>query len=633
MTTTANHKSVSVKLSLWMLLFTTVIFILSLGFLYMKSCEFIRQECIERSAKLLDNMSLKVRNYLNEVETAANNTHWQVMAAHLNPDSLMCISRRVVKLNPNINGCSITMEPYFFPSKGRYFSAYTIRAGDSLVSLVEESYNYTEKTWYKKPRENGKCWVEPYSGYNARPLCTKEIIASYGIPLYISDSTFIGVFSTELSLKWLYSVFQAAKPYPHSYCMMLGKNGCYFAHPDSTRLFRQTIFSMSDPEQNADVYALGYEMANGKNGYMRVNIDNESCLVFYRPLTDTDCSLALVCPESDILADYNRLGFIVALIIIVGLFFITVLCRRIINRHIKPLNALTVQVQSIAKGNFSESLPLSTRHDEVGQLQNSFAVMQQSIGQHVSHIQAVNKEMSKSNEQLMQADRQAQEASSKKTAFVQDMTHQIRTPLNIIIGFAQVLRDSNKQLSEKEKQEIIRSMQKNSASVSRMVDILLAASVFENMQSLPADDNVSCNEVARKALSDAVWMISSDITPMFETTLPDTLTLHTNKAHLTSVLRELVINALKFTNEGYVRLSVKASGDYVRFIVEDTGKGIVKADRERIFTNFFKLDHFSEGLGLGLSVSKRVTELIGGTLTLDTSYKKGSRFIVALHKR
>lgn len=628
----SSHQSVSTKLTMWTLCFALLIFLVSAAFLYIQSIRLIRQECIERSVKILDNTVLKVRGYLDEVETASHNIYWLV-SSNLQPDSLINFSRRVVQFNPNINGCSVSLEPGFFPLARYYFSAYTIREGDSLVSIVEEPYDYTQKEWYKEPRDKGTCWVEPYSDYNELSLYTSEIIASYGMPIYRRDSTFVGVLSTDVSLRFLTDVLSKEKPYPNSYIFMLGSKGNYLVHPDSVKLSGQTIFSASDPEVNSDIYALGHEMINGKKGNMRVNINNQYCLVFYCPVAETDWSLALVCPESDIFSDYNNLGYVIIVIIILGLIVITLVCRKIIDYFIKPVNVLAKHIRHISEGNFDEPMPISDRHDEVGQLQNSFSVMQQSIQQHVSHIQNVNEEMQQRNEELVRADQLAQESIRRKAAFIQDLTHQIRTPLNIILGFAQVMYSNNGQLSEEEKRQIMQSMQKSSASVSHMVEMLIDTSIFEKGQTASTDDDVNCNELARKAITEAKGVVSHRITPLFNSKLPDSFTLHTNEQYLLRVLRELVINALKFTHEGYVRMIVKSVGDYVCFIIEDTGRGIAEADRERIFAKFIKLDEFSEGLGIGLAISRRMTELIGGSLTLDSTYKKGCRFIVALPKR
>ena len=95
-------------------------------------------------------------------------------------------------------------------------------------------------------------------------------------------------------------------------------------------------------------------------------------------------------------------------------------------------------------------------------------------------------------------------------------------------------------------------------------------------------------------------------------------------------MSHLVDNALKFTDMGFIELRVEQKGDRVLFSVSDTGIGIDTKDRERIFENFSKLDDFKEGIGLGLPISRRLIESLGGTLVLDTVYTGGSRFVINL---
>ena len=196
------NRSLSLKLCLGILLFVVIVFILSLGFLFERSRAMVRQEGIAHAELMLDNISQRVMGYLNEVEVATNNIEWLVLE-NLRPDSLLNYSRRVVEQNPNINGCSITMEPGYFPELGRNFSAYSLRDHDSIETVLEAPYNYYEKVWYRTPREkNEACWVDPYNDYNEGTLSSPVMIASYCLPLKDQNGYCIGVIATDLSITW-----------------------------------------------------------------------------------------------------------------------------------------------------------------------------------------------------------------------------------------------------------------------------------------------------------------------------------------------------------------------------------------------------------------------------------------------
>ena len=113
--------------------------------------------------------------------------------------------------------------------------------------------------------------------------------------------------------------------------------------------------------------------------------------------------------------------------------------------------------------------------------------------------------------------------------------------------------------------------------------------------------------------------------------IPDSLDIHSNKERIRDILIELLDNANKFTQKGSITLTCSQNEDgIVSFAVSDTGIGIAECDRERIFTPFTKVNYFTEGVGLGLSLSKQTAQKLGGDLILDNSYHGGSRFVLTL---
>lgn len=622
------RQSLARKISSGILLFVLVVFVAALGYLTYQSREMVRQEAFQHAERVLENTTLRVVGYLNEVETATHNIDW-LLLSNLEPDSLLAFSHRVVELNENICGCSITMEPDFFPQCGHYFSANSIRRADSITTVREAAYDYYSKVWYKNPREAGKpVWVDPYDDYNEGTLSAEELIASYCEPLFDGSGRFIGIISTDLSLPWLSKTISAEKPYPNSYCLMLGHDGRYFVHPEADRLVKTTIFTDVDPNVQPDLITLGHEMLEGNKGVLKTEADGVTYIVFYQPVQQTGWSIALVCPEQDIFAGYNRLIYVIVPLIILGLLLLAFYCSRTVNHFIAPVNKLALQARSIADGHFGEHMPRTDRPDVVGHLQNNFATMQQSLDEHISYLRMVNVETEKRNQELQRAAELATEADRKKTAFLQDMSHQIRTPLNIILGFMQVLRDDYHQISKAESENITDTMLENATSVNRMVNMLIAASYVYRKKKAECRDHVSCNELASAA---ALWFNQCPprrVPLTVDSEVPDSMHILTNRNYLSKALSEVLYNAKKFTTEGCIVLRIRTGARVVRFIVEDTGPGIPLDARDHIFTQFTKLDDFGQGLGLGLSISRQFVRMMGGNITLDTSYVHGARFVI-----
>ena len=129
-----KRKSLSTMLSIWVVLFAAVIFLASLGYLFYESRRTVHEEAVNRATQVLDNTVQRVNNILQRVEVATDNTSW-LPTSHLDaPDSMFVYSRRLLQNNPDLNGCSIAFEPYFFKDRGKYFSAFSYNDGDTIVT-------------------------------------------------------------------------------------------------------------------------------------------------------------------------------------------------------------------------------------------------------------------------------------------------------------------------------------------------------------------------------------------------------------------------------------------------------------------------------------------------------------------
>lgn len=625
------NRSLSLKLCLGILLCVVVVFTLSLGFLYERSRLMVKNEAVAHAEHLLENISLRVTSYLDEVEVATNNIEWLVMD-NLQPDSLINYAYRVVEQNPNINGCSITMEPDFFPQYGRNFSVYSLRDHDSIETVYERPYNYYEKVWYKTPRErNEACWVDPYNDFNEGTLSSPVMIASYCKPLKNEHGDFIGVIATDLSIKCLTQTISAEKPFPNAYYMMLGEGGHYFVHPDRLKLVKESIFSSVDAQKHQDIITLGHEMISGKKGNMRVNIDGESYIVVYRPLKGTQWSIAVVCPENEISYSYSQMMYFLVPILIIGVLLMLVVCWKIIKHFIRPLDQLAQQSRYITDGHYDKKLPPSTREDVVGDLQNSFISMQQAINEHITNIKRVNEETEQRNNELQSANTLIEDADRRKASFIHDVSIQIRTPLNIIAGFMQVLRETFSVLPEGEIASFTEMMKQNTATIHRMANMIFDVSRLDPLQKLDLSKEVAIFPVVHEAIVTFEEKDTQEVVDLnFTTELADDYTVHTNRLYLLRILRELLLNAKKFTSDKKVNFTVEVKDAMLRFIVEDIGKGIAQAEREHVFVPFVKLDSFSEGLGLGLGLAQHNAHLLGGQLLLDSTFTEGSRFILEI---
>ena len=388
------RRKLSIRVSLWVVLFAAIIFTVALGFLFFQSREAVRQEAISHASQILDKTSLRVEGILNRVEVASNMTKWLVLRHPDKADSMFVYSRSMLANNPDFYNCSIAFEPYYFKDKGRYFSAYTKHIGDSLRTIQggSDSYQYFFTDWYLMSTLLDKpSWTEPYMDLDVATN-TSEMVTSYCQTIKNKDGHKIGVINTSLSISWLSNTISAIKPYPNSYSIMIGRGGTYFVHPDSTKITRQTIFTQTLEHPDTAMVAQGHAMQCGEEGMKHMNIDGKDCYVFYKPLGNTGCSMAIVCPEKDIFGGFDRLRRSVMAIVITGLLLMLFLFIRIITRELSPLRRLAHEAETIASGHFDAELPNFERIDEIGQLSQSFGNMQQSLVKYIEELKETTAE-------------------------------------------------------------------------------------------------------------------------------------------------------------------------------------------------------------------------------------------------
>ena len=382
------RRKLSVRVSLWVVLFAALIFVVALGFQFYQSREAVRQEAISHASQILDKTSLRVEGILNRVEVASNMTKWLVLRHPNKADSMFVYSRGMLQNNPDFYNCSIAFEPEHFQDKGRYFSAYTRFVGDSLRTTQggSDNYQYFFMDWYLMSALLDKpCWTEPYVDFDVATN-TSEMVTSYCQTIKDKEGKKIGVINTSLSINWLSHTISMVKPYPNSYSIMIGRGGTYFVHPDTTKITRQTIFTQTMEHPDTALIALGHAMQRGEEGMKKMFFNGKDCYVFYKPLGQTGCSMAIVCPEEDIFGGFDRLRRAVMSIVVVGLLLMLYLFIRIITRELSPLRRLAREAETIASGQFDAVLPDFQRIDEIGQLSHSFGNMQQSLVKYIEEL-------------------------------------------------------------------------------------------------------------------------------------------------------------------------------------------------------------------------------------------------------
>jgi signal transduction histidine kinase len=232
--------------------------------------------------------------------------------------------------------------------------------------------------------------------------------------------------------------------------------------------------------------------------------------------------------------------------------------------------------------------------------------------------------------QLNAAYQHALESDKMKTRFIQNVSHEVRTPLNIISGFSQVIADPTLTESDEERQNMAAMMQKSALQITTLIDEIIGLSLIESSNKVVKDDIVKVNQQLEAIVADYEGNVQPQVTLRVDSELEPDFSIATNKNMLYRILSALTDNAVKNTEKGSVTLKARTVAQTLILTVEDTGCGIPADQAEHVFERFVKLDSFKQGIGLGLPLSRKLAEQLGGIVTLDTSYHPGARFVVTL---
>ena len=482
---TAIRSSLSARLSLAVVLFVAVIFVGAFSIMFTEAQDIIKEEAWGKASQTLDGTVLHIDNTLRRVEVASDNMLRVIERNLEKPDSMFTVGKQVLANNRELTGCSISFDPFYYKEKGRYFSAYAYNDGDSILTEQEgtDNYQYHCMDWYLIPKLLDRpYWVEPFMEDATEGIIVKDIFSSYSRPIHDAKGNSVGTFSVDIRLSWFTQTIAKVKPYPHSFCVMLGKGGSYLVHPDTTKLFYETIFTRTLEKPDSQKTALGTSMLAGESGHKILDYDGEPCHVFYKPFKNTGWSVAIVIPERDIYAPYQRLRSYTLWISAAGLLLLLFFSLIIIRHSMKPLQQLAEATHRIAEGDFSATEARRLRTDEIGQLQRSFTKMQQSLDTYTHELRSETTTLEKRNQELLEAYERAKEDERMKTAILHKMPDKMAVPVAEISTTAKQVCDH---LGEQtlDIKKATKTMRDNADQITVLLDEMIRAAQEERRQT------------------------------------------------------------------------------------------------------------------------------------------------------
>lgn len=508
------QKKLPARMSLWVVVTVTLLIVAVLFIMFRVSHQAIKEEALAKATQTLENTVMEIENTLQEVEVATNNMLWNVEHHLSQPEVMATYAQKIVEINPHIIGCAIAFEPNFYPAKGELFMVYSYNRNtpsseirndyntDSIVSITDDIVTvnnpkviqpdvygdlpYTEQNWYSTPIEEGKkCWIRPRTPGGT----DNSTILTYSVPIHDVEGNTVGILAADISIDWFSRTVLEAKPFPHSYCTMLGRRGTFIIHPDSTKLHNGSVYDLLKEEQDSETEELVQSIMAGERGYRAINFvlptsladanelqKPEKCYVLYQPFKTENWKACIVCPERDIFGANQRLLSNMIHITIIGLVIIFFFCIFFTSWQFKPLDVLAHSAQNIAKGNFTEAIPRTRRKDEIGGLQNNFRIMQKALVKHIDDIKKSADVLNERNEALNAAYQQVQEVERVKAFFIHNVTDQMLRPVAAIDSLVANLREDYKNIQQNEVIQMSGQMVSHTQSVTALLDRLLELS-------------------------------------------------------------------------------------------------------------------------------------------------------------
>lgn len=437
----------------------------SLMFIYARQA--VRIEAEGKAEGILQQLEIVVRNTVTEKILVARQTKWDVEHNLDNPAAIDEYLQQILRNEPQVIGAAVAFVPGFYPNHTGDYMLYYYRKGNKLIKSEQfAGESYIHQPWYEETlNKNGEYWSDPQDNYRTN----NEPIISFGIPVRKNGKA-VGVFAIDISLVWLSETVMKQRPSQNVYGAVLTRKGAFLVHPDTAMLRSGAVFDMLDGYPDKVHHSVIYKMMAGETGTATMELNGTRCYIAYRPMEGTGSAIDVVCPENEIMGNYNQLIELMVLIVILALLMLMALCYFFIHRELLPLKTLEASARQMTKGDYYSHVSNSGRMDEVGSLTNSFLTMRRSIRQHIDKIKHTREKLDDQSVALSEATEQMKEADKVKTAFLRSMTDQMEEPVNDIMKLVTKLKDKGGELTQEQIRQLSDQMDSDTRTVTTLLD-------------------------------------------------------------------------------------------------------------------------------------------------------------------
>ena len=301
-------------------------------------------------------------------------------------DEIYALIKGFMNDSPDVQGMAAAYAPYAFKSMRELFAPYMYRDGKKLKKqgLDSKAYNYPRKDWYRIPARNGKaCWSEPYFDEGGG----STLMTTYSYPLVVNGKL-KAITTADVFLDRLGKEVSNLVVGHEGWAFLLSGKGIFLAAPDKDLVQRESIFSLASRYDRPELERLGERMLSGKSGVVRIRDWrlNEAAWLGYAPVPGPGWSLAVLVPESEIIAPAKRLAQKQAVYAVCGLAVMVLLVLLLVIKLTGPLKRLSQGVAQLAHGDLSTKVEGIPPGDEVGDLAQAFNKMVDDLDRYIKEL-------------------------------------------------------------------------------------------------------------------------------------------------------------------------------------------------------------------------------------------------------
>ncbi|RCW37528.1 ATP-binding protein [Marinilabilia salmonicolor] len=491
--------------------------------------------------------------------------------------------------------------------EGRHTISFFDKKGNGVYhrskeySIQEKDLFHPSMNWWTRALTQGEIWTLPYYWQT----WNMEVI-SYSRAVYV-DSTLIGCLGSDFLYHELEDHLDSIFNFNTGCLILLNeKNELVYSSSGGQPLPDETLELIKQLPENTDSRLLPHP--GSKNFIHSVS------------QLRNGWSVVLSVSRKEIFTDANKLMFHLGIVFLSG-FIITILLALYFSKNVtSPVKYLLRKFRRAADGDLDTRANIQTK-DEMQELGDHFNKMMEELQKSFNDLKSAQNKLSREKERALESD-------SLKSSFLENLSHEVRTPLMAIVGFSELMADPAS--TEKEREDFFSHIAQNSNQLVRFIEDTLLFAQLEKEQAPVRMSQFKIQDALLELKQEFESFRRKQKPDLFFRTLSDDcdMTIYSDPALLKRMIRYLLDNAFKFTDKGGVTLLCRSTDHHFEIIVSDSGIGISDDKTDLVFRKFCKVVESNtrvyDGAGIGLTNARGIALLLNGTIELSSTRGEGT---------